>query len=446
MTFSSNDTIFAPASGQGRAAICVIRISGPKSRFILETIATPVAAPRTLAFRRLRDPQDGGVLDEAMTVWFPGPRTFTGEDQAELHIHGGLAVRAGVLKALSHIDGCRPAEPGEFTRRAFINGRMDLAQVEGLADLIDSETELQRKQAIGQLGGRIGRAMEEWRSQLLSAQALLEAVLDFADEDDVPASLENEARAIAVRLVSEMKASLADRRGERLRDGLTVVLYGPPNAGKSTLLNALAKRDVAIVSPVAGTTRDIIEVHCDLDGLPVTLVDTAGLRDSDDPIEQEGVARARARAGSADVLLWLVAPGEAVPDIIELEHDLEHGQESIVRVATMSDTGKPVDGTDIVLSAKTGDGFQDLLNLLKEKASQLLGEADSLMTRERHRLWLTKACEALERGISMLDEGAPTELAAEDIRQAARALGAITGRIDVEEVLDRLFSSFCIGK
>ncbi len=442
MTVSSDDTIFAPASGHGRAAICVIRISGRKSRFILETIAAPLGNPRSLVFRRLRDPQTGEVLDEGMAVWFPGPKTFTGEDQAELHIHGGLAVRTGVLKALAAVSGCRPAEPGEFTRRAFLNGRMDLSQVEGLADLIDSETERQRKQALGQLGGRLREQMEIWRDGLLSAQALLEAALDFADEGDVPQTLEAEARGIVANLLPAMDAALTDRRGERLRDGLTVVLAGPPNAGKSTLLNALTKRDVAIVSPVAGTTRDIIEVHCDLAGLPVTLVDTAGLRDSTDPIEQEGVLRARARAAAADVVLWLMAPDGAGPN-----DDLAGEMRTIV-VATMADKneGSKQPAADVSLSAKTGFGMERLLDLLKEKAAELLGEADSVLTRERHRQLVAQACKALQCGLMMLENGGSTELAAEDIRQAVRAIGAITGRIDVEEVLDRLFSSFCIGK
>jgi tRNA modification GTPase len=304
----SDDTIFANASGYGRAAVSLIRISGPKSQLILETMAGGLPAPRRAVVRVLREPVTGEALDQALVLWMPGPGSFTGEDQAELHIHGGLATRAAVLRALSALEDCRPAEAGEFTRRAFLNGRMDLSQVEGLADVIDAETEAQRRQAMLQLEGRLGQAAEGWRDSILQVLALLEASLDFSDEGDVPADLEADILRRLGLIEGDLAGVLANRSGERLREGLSVVLAGPPNAGKSTLLNALARRDVAIVSPVAGTTRDIIEVHCDLGGLPVVVADTAGLRESGDAIEQEGVSRARARAQDADLVLWLIPP------------------------------------------------------------------------------------------------------------------------------------------
>ncbi|HMB12240.1 tRNA uridine-5-carboxymethylaminomethyl(34) synthesis GTPase MnmE, partial [Saliniramus sp.] len=280
---SGDDTIFAPASGFGRAGICVIRISGLQTQVVLEVIAGEVPAARMMRLRELRNPDDGATLDQALVVFFPGPTSFTGEDVAELHIHGGLAVRQAVLAALSQIAGCRLAEAGEFTRRAFLNGRMDLSEVEGLADLIDAETEFQRRQALRQLEGGLGGEAERWREEAIACQALLEGALDFADEGDIPDRLENEAQAKALKLLQTLEEHLRDaKRGERLREGFHVVLAGPPNAGKSTLLNALARRDVAIVSPIAGTTRDVIEVRCDLDGLPVTIVDTAGLREAGD--------------------------------------------------------------------------------------------------------------------------------------------------------------------
>jgi tRNA modification GTPase len=437
----SNDTIFAAASGLGRSAVCVIRISGPHTRAVLEALAGGLPAPRHLALRRMVEPGTGEPLDQALVAWMPAPNSFTGEDQAELHIHGGLATRTAVLRALGTVTGCRMAEPGEFTRRAFLNGRMDLSGVEGLADLIDAETEAQRRQALRQLEGRLGSLVETWRARLIEALALLEAALDFSDEGDVPATLEGEAAAIVAEVNSAMRRSLADgQRGERLRDGFVVVLAGPPNAGKSTLLNALAQRDVAIVSPFAGTTRDAIEVRCDLLGLPVTFVDTAGLRDSADPIEREGVARTRARLGSADLVLWLVAPdlpAEAGPA----------GNVPILRVGTKADLcGANRDGVDLTVSAATGAGIADLLDRIGREAETALGAGDAVLTRERHRRALETAQAALARAQAALTEGVFGELAAEDVRLALRALGAITGRVDVEDILDRLFATFCIGK
>ncbi|MBZ6077014.1 tRNA uridine-5-carboxymethylaminomethyl(34) synthesis GTPase MnmE [Microvirga puerhi] len=434
----SDDTIFAPASGYGRAAISVIRISGARSRFILETIAGGMPAPRRLVLRILKDPKNGTALDEALVAWMPGPESFTGEDQVELHIHGGLATRAAVLKALGSLDDCRPAEAGEFTRRAFLNGRMDLSRVEGLADLIDAETEAQRRQALSQLEGRLGQTTERWREEILQALALLEASLDFSDEGDVPEDLERDV----LRRLSDLEASvacvLANRSGERLRDGLTVVLAGPPNAGKSTLLNALARRDVAIVSPIAGTTRDLLEVHCDLGGLPVVIVDTAGLHDSADPIEQEGVARARARAERADLVLWLVPP--------EGTEGEPPAARRVLRVRTKADLNRSRDESDLTVSAATGEGMTMLIERLSREAEETLGQADALLTRERHRRALERAHRSIKSGMDLLERRGPIELAAEEVRLAARAFGEITGRVDVEDVLDRLFSSFCIGK
>ncbi|WP_404288374.1 tRNA uridine-5-carboxymethylaminomethyl(34) synthesis GTPase MnmE [Microvirga sp. RSM25] len=434
----SDDTIFATASGHGRAAVCLIRISGPESRTVLERMTERMPEPRRAVVRTLKDPTTGEPLDQALVLWMPGPGSFTGEDQAELQIHGGLATRAAVLRALGGIDNCRPAEAGEFTRRAFLNGRMDLAQVEGLADIIDAETEAQRRQAMLQLGGRLGNAAENWRESVLQVLALLEASLDFSDEGDVPEDLEQEILGMIDRVRGEIGGAMANRSGERLREGLTVVLAGPPNAGKSTLLNALARRDVAIVSPVAGTTRDVIEVHCDLGGLPVIIVDTAGLRESGDMIEQEGVSRARARAQDADLVLWLMPP--------EGEESEPPQAQRLLRVGTKSDLNRVRHDCDLTIAAATGEGLPELIARLEEEASALMGQGDAILTRERHRKALERAHAALERARAMLVGHGPLELAAEEVRLAARAIGEITGRVDVEDVLDRLFSSFCIGK
>lgn len=433
----STDTIFAAASGFGRAAVAIIRISGPATGAILKSLAGGVPDPaRRMSLRVLRHPRTGEALDQALVVWMPGPNSFTGEDQAELHIHGGLAVRSAILAALSFVEGCRAAEPGEFTRRAFLNGRLDLSRVEGLADLIDAETEAQRRQALRQLEGSLGGRAEAWREETLQVLALLEASLDFADEGDVPGTLEEEARTRIAGLSQELNETLARPGGERLREGFVVVLTGAPNSGKSTLLNALAQREVAIVSPIAGTTRDIIEVRCDLGGLPVVFVDTAGLRESSDPIEREGVARARARAQLADLVLRLVAPGEhALTD--EFGPDLTIG--------TKVDLGDVPD-VDLMVSARTGAGMGELLARIEAEAQLALGGGDAVITRERHRHALTRAAAALARAEVLLREAGPAELAAEEIRLAVRAIGEVTGRVDVEDMLDRLFAAFCIGK
>ncbi|WP_243369052.1 tRNA uridine-5-carboxymethylaminomethyl(34) synthesis GTPase MnmE [Microvirga solisilvae] len=434
----SDDTIFATASGHGRAAVCIIRISGPESRTILESLGGSVPEPRHAAVRILRESKTGEPLDQALVLWMPGPRSFTGEDQAELHIHGGLATRAAILKVLSSIPNCRPAEAGEFTRRAFLNGRMDLSQVEGLADVIDAETEAQRRQAMFQLEGRLGNAAERWREGILLALALLEASLDFSDEGDVPEDLEADILQRLDNLHAEIGQALSNRSGERLREGFTVVLAGPPNAGKSTLLNALARRDVAIVSPIAGTTRDVIEVHCDLRGLPVVIVDTAGLRESADVIEQEGVSRARARAENADLVLWLVPP--------EGEETKAPPARRLLKVGTKTDLNRNRHDCDVLISASTGEGIPDLIAALEREAEEALGQGDAILTRERHRKALERALQCLAAGRALLASGGPLELSAEEVRLAARAVGEITGRVDVEDVLDRLFSSFCIGK
>src|SRR6202790_3165502 len=311
----NRSTIFALSSGRAPAAIAVARVSGPCAGVALEKLIGRLPEPRKAALARVRDPASGEVIDEALALWFPAPRSETGEDVAELQLHGGQAVIAGVLDALSMIEGCRPAEAGEFTRRAFENGRLDLTAVEGLADLIAAETQAQRRLAFRQLKGLIGDRAEAWRRRLIEALALVEAWIDFSDEADVPEELIGPAVYAAQQLRDEISGVLADgRRGERLRDGLVVAIAGPPNAGKSTLLNRLARREAAIVSPYAGTTRDVIEVHLDLGGWPVTLLDTAGIRETSDPVELEGVRRARERAAGADLVLWVVdasAPGPA---------------------------------------------------------------------------------------------------------------------------------------
>ncbi|WP_232627844.1 tRNA uridine-5-carboxymethylaminomethyl(34) synthesis GTPase MnmE [Methylobacterium sp. Leaf118] len=438
------DTIYAPSSGFGRAAVAVVRISGPAAGDALDALTGPRPAPRTLSLRRLRDPASGVLLDRALVAWLPGPGTATGEDMVELHLHGGLAVRMAVLRALATVPGCRPAEAGAFTRRAFLHGRIDLTEAEGIADLIDAETEAQRLQALRQLDGVLGQQVAAWRAVAIDLLASAEAALDFADEGDVDADGLDAAQAgRAGALSTEIRSVLADgRRGERLREGFVVVLAGPPNAGKSTLLNALAGRDAAIVSDRPGTTRDAIEVRCDLGGLPVVLVDTAGLRETADPVEAEGVARTRRRIETADLVLRLAPMGDPLPE--------EGHQTAFLRVRTKSDLSEGEGREDgerdsVAISARTGAGLDALLAAIRRKAEAALGGGDALVTRERHRTALTRAAAHLDR-VSGALPGFPPELIAEDLRLAVRALGEVGGHVGVEEMLDRLFAGFCIGK
>jgi tRNA modification GTPase len=457
---TARSTIFALSSGRPPAAIAVIRISGPQAGPALEKLTGRVPAPRKAALVRVRDPLGGEAIDEAVALWFPGPSSETGEDTAELQLHGGPAVIAGVLDALGRIEGCRPAEAGEFTRRAFENGQLDLTAVEGLADLIAAETPAQRRQAFRQLKGLIGDRAEAWRQRLIGALALIEARIDFSDEADIPEDLIGPARHAAQQLHDEIAAALADgRRGERLRDGLVVAIAGPPNAGKSTLLNQLARRDVAIVSPYAGTTRDIIEVHLDLDGFPVTLLDTAGIRHSDDPVEQEGVRRARDRAANADLVLWVIdvsasgsttdyagpEPGAPTTWLIENKIDLAVDKSILPNKAEdINNEQKFI----YSISASSGSGLGELKSALADHArSYLSGGEAAIITRVRHRRALEETLGSLARALAEAARpGGHEELIAEELRAAATALGRLTGRVDVEDILDVIFRDFCIGK
>jgi tRNA modification GTPase len=436
MDRTSPQTIFAPASGAGRSAVAVLRISGPQAAEALRRLAGRLPQPRLATLATLR--QDGEVLDRALVLWFPGPASFTGEDAAELQLHGGRAVVAGVLRALAAVPGCRPAEPGEFTRRALLNGKMDLGAVEGLADLIDAQTEAQRRQALRHLDGALGRWVGTLREDLLSALALAEGAIDFAEEDDLVASFDAEIGRLVGGVSRLIAAELGrEAQGLRLRDGLAVAILGPPNAGKSTLLNALAGREVAIVSAQAGTTRDVITVDLDLGGYPVQLIDTAGLRETEDDVEREGIARARARAASADLVLLLEAgTGEAsAPEVAT--------GGTLWRVATKSDLGAGRPG-DYAVSARTGAGLDDLVAGLTRFAAESLAPGEgALVTRLRHRQALDLAQACLGR---IAQAGPAFELVAEELRAAVEALASLVGRIETEEVLGTIFARFCIGK
>jgi tRNA modification GTPase len=546
----ARSTIFALSSGRPPAAIAVVRISGPGARMALETLAGRVPEPRRAALARLRDPLNGEPLDEALVLWFPAPRSETGEDMAELQLHGGRAVIAAVLAALGRLVGFRPAEAGEFTRRAFENGRLDLTAVEGLADLISAETEAQRRQAFRQLKGLLGDRAETWRGRLIGALALVEAGIDFSDEGDVPQDLLTPALEIARALRDEISAVLAQAgRGERLRDGLVVAIAGPPNAGKSTLLNRIAKREAAIVSPFAGTTRDVIEVHFDLGGYPVTLLDTAGVRETDDPVEQEGVRRARERAAGADLVLWVVsadrpedeyggagspladgAPGPTSvrggadggmgghggplagqaaasgvfpkPAAVMIDRPVADTRLAAVKAASpltdrdvpggasrgplaeassaavgqlsglagtanappppvwlirnkidllvSADASKPnnmnEDGFIYLISASDGNGVEALLQALEAHVQSFFGDESGLITRARHRYALAESAEILSRALAEGRGQKREDILAEELRLAARAIGRLTGKVDVEDVLDVIFRDFCIGK
>jgi len=575
---SASSTIFALSSGRGPSAIAVVRISGPRAGAALEALGVKIPPPRKAGLARVREPASGEIIDEALVLWFPAPNSETGEDTAELQLHGGRAVIAATLAALGRVEGLRPAEAGEFTRRAFENGKLDLTAVEGLADLVSAETEGQRRQAFRQMKGLLGGRAEAWRQQLIQALALVEARIDFSDEGDVPENLVEPAVAIARSLADEIAGALADGgRGERLREGLVVAIAGPPNAGKSTLLNRLARREAAIVSPYAGTTRDVIEVHLDLGGLPVTLLDTAGIRETDDPVEMEGVRRARDRAASADLVLWVVDAADEIsgrremstaesislagagtdsptglaaesesgfatsrqvgaltpiprlgrasepgadPDqarergdrghsgpgsgagvgqgapvsalnnplppvwIVLNKIDLLPGEQrnetrmqnnafsggshavaeskfrfnkilknivnknlpNMVNDPLTSATGGQFarDEAQFILSATSGEGFEALLHSLSQFAESFMTGAESaLVTRARHRRALEDTQHALRRALQL---GSREDLLAEELRTAATALGRLTGRVDVEDILDVIFRDFCIGK
>ena len=428
-------TIAALASGRPPAAIAVIRVSGPQAIASVRAITGRVPPPpRRLSLRRLVHPVSGVTLDSALVVIFPGPDSASGEDLAELHLHGGIAVVGGVLEALAGLDGIRLAEPGEFTRRAFSNGRLDLAQVEGLADLVAAETASQRSQALALAGGALSLAADAWRSRCIAILAEAEAALDFAeDEADVAARLNEAARYQLLDLVSELDALLADStRAARIRDGLTIAVTGSPNVGKSSIVNALAMRDAAIVTAFAGTTRDLIEVPIDLGGVAAMLVDTAGLRDTDDPIEAEGIRRARVRVAAADLVLNIV---DTAPEFVPAT-----GLLVVNKIDVHGETGPP---GSFAISATRGDGIAALRLHLTDWARAVTRPGEpALLSHARHRVAFADAATALSQAADTPD----AVLRAEGLRIAARAFGRIAGRVEVDDILDRIFSRFCIGK
>jgi tRNA modification GTPase len=457
---ADNATIFALSSGGLPAAIAVVRISGPHSRVALEKLIGRVPEPRKAALAHVRDPSNGELIDQALVLWFPGPHSETGEDTAELQLHGGRAVLAAVLAALCKLNGFRLADPGEFTRRAFENGRLDLTQVEALADLVFADTQAQRRQAFQQLRGLLGGHAEAWRRQVIEARALVEAGIDFSDEADVPQGLVTRAMKIVRPLRTEIADALAGAaRGERLREGLWVAIMGPPNAGKSTLLNRIARREAAIVSPYAGTTRDVIEVHLDLNGYPVNLLDTAGIRESaEDPVEREGMRRAREAAGRADLVLWLVDEGQGDPSA-----ESQMGDEALAVGAARWTVVNKVDLVDAqaepklrarfadrenvyYVSAASGAGLDALIASIARFAEAVFTIEPALVTRQRQQAALSDVVDALESAEALAGEGRGEELVAEQLRRAAAGLGRLTGRVDVEEILDVIFRDFCVGK
>ncbi len=439
MFVNEHDTIFAPASGAGRAAIAVLRISGPDCAAAVAAIAPgPQFPDRRATLRTLRHPHSHEPIDRALVTRFQAPRSFTGEEMAEIGVTGGRAVVAALVKALALMPKLRLAEPGEFAWRAFMNGKIDLSEVEGLADLVEAETEAQRRQAQRIAGGALGRECEAIRAGLVEAMAAVETQIDFSDvEDSADFTLESVSDA-ARRAMARIDRALATAdQAQRLRDGFTVVIAGPPNAGKSTLMNALAGRDVAIVSAIPGTTRDLIEVFLDLRGYPVILVDTAGIRESRDPIELEGVSRARRRAESADLTLWLNegegrAPGFSSPVLtVRTKIDLE--------------AGSPQGTADLAISAKTGAGVDRLLDAIAELAEERMSSGEpTLLTLERHQRAFLDARQAL--ALTLEPGASAPELIAEDLRRAASAMDRIVGRIGVEEVLGEIFARLCVGK
>ena len=425
------------------AGIAVLRVSGPAAGTVVSALIGRMPQPRQAILTKLTDPVSRETLDVALVLWFPGPRSFTGQDVAEFHVHGGRAVVAGVLSAILAIDGVRAAEPGEFTRRAFENGKLDLASVEGLSDLLTAETQAQRRQAFAQYQGRIGSVTDGLQVTLTRALALVETSIDFSDEGDVSSAIVQEARGLVTHVADLIRRHMADAgRGERIRDGVTIAIAGPPNAGKSTLLNALAGRDVAIVSPVAGTTRDVIEVHLDLQGVAVVLLDMAGIREASDAVEAEGIRRARDRLHKADLILWLdprhAGAAAELPDAVPVWNI----RSQIDRVPGLA----PNEAGGRSISAVTGEGLAELIQDLGTFAANLAGGEPAVLVRERHRQTFADALSHSDAALSIADWDGAADIVAEHLRLASLALARGSGRVGAEAILDEIFSSFCIGK
>ncbi len=437
---SCSDTIFALASGAGRAGIAVLRLSGGRCGAVLDAMCGGRPQPRRATVFHVKHPETAEVLDQALVLWFPAPNSFTGEDCAEFHVHGGMAVIAAVTQAFMTLPHVRLAESGEFSRRAFMNGKLDLTQAEAIVDLVAAETPAQRRQALSQLGGDLADLYDEWRGQLLDAMAFVESCIDFPDED-IPANVLDHAHSRLKTLCEALRQHMVQSSvALAVRDGFQVAILGAPNAGKSSLINALAKRDVAIVTDQPGTTRDVLEVRLNINGFPVICADTAGLRDSTDEIEREGIRRAHQKAQDAHLRLWLVAPDQSVADMPIVTGDTV--------VLTKSDlSAQPVsfDGPMFTISTQTGVGVDALLRHISECVTHAM-QAQELppLTRLRHVHSVDAAITALERALTRL--ATSPELAGEDLRHAAIALSHIAGRVDVEDLLDKIFSEFCIGK
>lgn len=454
---SDDATIFAPASGTTRAAIAIVRVCGARAADALRALAgTELPHPRVATRARLHDPKTQEMLDDALVLWFPAGRSFTGEDTVEFHLHGGRAINAGVLAALADLPGMRLAEPGEFTRRAFIAGKFDLTQVEAIADLVAAETSAQRIQALRQMEGALGRLYDGWRAGIIRNLALVEADLEFPEED-IPTGITEVVKSNIYNMTNEMSRHLGDyRRGEIIRDGMFIALVGAPNSGKSTLLNYLAGRDAAIVSAIAGTTRDVLEVQVDLSGFKVIFADTAGLRDARDVIEQEGVRRAEKAATEADLCLVVMdgaAPEPADGRVLALASldksmillnkiDMPEAREKIAQLRTV------YPNRVWPISVRSTEGMAEFVAGLEKSVRLRLRAAEEtpILSRIRHREALESCLEHLRRFQTHGEDVTSTELAAEDMRMAAREIGRITGRIDVEQILDVVFREFCIGK
>ena len=452
----NGQTIYALSSGPGPSGVAVIRFSGPDVANIFRSFCGFLPKPRRACLAVLVDTgapvmashaDDTGQLDQALVIYFRGPNSFTGEDVGEFHVHGGRAVIERVLEALARWPNTRMAERGEFSRRAFENGKLDLMEAEGLADLILADTEAQREQALQQMSGAFSALFESWRLRLIEAQAYIEAALDFSDEGDVAADSAARSIEIVKDLLTNMTRVLDDRhRGEIVREGFRVVIAGRPNAGKSSLMNALARRDVAIVSDEAGTTRDVIEVKLDLDGLAVVVLDTAGLRRAQNKVEQEGIRRSLSSLETAHLVLWLI---DGAAQDYDLPDDITQLSMPVIKLYNKVDLGAPDEALegqfDLTISAENGAGLHELVARIGDLASNALTSPDGVMiTRARHRSLLLSAISSLDEFLD--GDLEDTELRAEDLRRAAFALGRVTGKVDVEDILDHLFFEFCIGK